>query len=63
VISKQDIIEVIGNSPEIADAAALSMYHERYSQSWRKPFEELTANDISTMSNAEILDLFAEYYE
>jgi len=63
VTSKNEIIERIGHSPDYADSAALSLYFERYTQSWQKPLDELTNNDISSMSNAAILDTFAGYYE
>jgi len=63
VVSKTDIIEKIGHSPDYADAAALSLYFERYTATWQKPVEELTTADIHGMSNKEILDAYAEYYE
>ncbi len=63
VISRAEIIEKIGNSPDYASAASLSLYFERYTQNWQKPAEEMTHADISKMSNREILDTFGEFYD
>lgn len=63
VASKIDIREKLGRSPDYADAAALSMYFERYFDGWQKPMAELNHDDISKMSNRQILDTFGEFYE